>query len=140
MLFLLKEASQLINAESLDVTAQTGSASTPTDNIRNSGTNVNQKSTEQNPTVAIGWNVSVGDGVPDVPTAVRRQFGTISENLPIEGDFCRVVEDADPYGGNAPGNDPTYHITLPTAVGTNCQRQLAAKNAPKDELSGRDVH
>ena len=40
----------------------------------------------------------VGDGVPDIPSAVRRQFGT-RENLPIEVKFSRrVVEDADPYG------------------------------------------
>ena len=39
----------------------------------------------------------VGDGVLDVPTAARRQFG-ICENLPIEVKFSRrVVEDADPY-------------------------------------------
>ena len=43
----------------------------------------------------------VGDGVLDVPTAARRQFG-ICENLPIEVKFSRrVVEDADPYGSNA---------------------------------------
>ena len=40
----------------------------------------------------------VGDGVLDIPTAARRQFG-MRENLPIEVLFFRrVVEDADPYG------------------------------------------
>ena len=42
--------------------------------------------------------LGVGDGVLDIPTAVRRQFG-MRENLPIEVKFSRrVVEDADPYG------------------------------------------
>ena len=40
----------------------------------------------------------VGDGVLDIPSAARRQFG-MRENLPIEVKFSRrVVEDADPYG------------------------------------------
>ena len=39
----------------------------------------------------------VGDGVLDVPTAARRQFG-MRINLPIEVKFSRrVVGDADPY-------------------------------------------
>ena len=39
----------------------------------------------------------VGDGVLDIPTAARRQFG-MRKNLPIEVKFSRrVVEDADPY-------------------------------------------
>ena len=39
----------------------------------------------------------VGDGVPDIPSAVRRQFG-MRKNLPIEVKFFRwVVGDADPY-------------------------------------------
>ena len=39
----------------------------------------------------------VGDGVLDIPTAARRQFG-MRENLPIEDKFSRrVVGDADPY-------------------------------------------
>ncbi len=39
----------------------------------------------------------VGDGVLDVPTAARRQFG-MRKNLPIEVKFSRrVVGDADPY-------------------------------------------
>ena len=36
---------------------------------------------------AITKTVSVGVGVPDDPSAVRRQFGTASENLPIEVKF-----------------------------------------------------
>ena len=41
--------------------------------------------------------IIVGDGVLDIPSAVRRQFG-MRENLPIEVKFSRwVVEDADPY-------------------------------------------
>ena len=36
----------------------------------------------------------VGDGVLDVPTAARRQFGTSRKMRRI---FRRVVEDADPY-------------------------------------------
>ena len=39
----------------------------------------------------------VGDGVLDIPTAARRQFG-MRKNLPIEVKFSRrVVGDADPY-------------------------------------------
>jgi len=39
----------------------------------------------------------VGDGVLDIPTAARRQFG-MRKNRPIEVLFFRrVVEDADPY-------------------------------------------
>ena len=39
----------------------------------------------------------MGDGVLDIPSAVRRQVG-MRENLPIEVKFFRrVVEDADPY-------------------------------------------
>ena len=41
--------------------------------------------------------LTVGDGVPDIPTA-ERQFG-IWKNRPIEVKFSRqVVGDADPYG------------------------------------------
>ena len=40
----------------------------------------------------------VGDGVLDIPSAARRQFG-MRKNMPIEVIFLRrVVEDADPYG------------------------------------------
>ena len=39
----------------------------------------------------------VGDGVPDIPSAARRQFG-MRKNMPIEVIFFRrVVGDADPY-------------------------------------------
>ena len=42
----------------------------------------------------------VGDGVLDIPSAVRRQLG-MRKNLPIEVKFSRrVVGDADPYGSN----------------------------------------
>ena len=42
--------------------------------------------------------LTVEDGVPDIPSAARRQFG-IRENLPTEVKFSRrVVGDADPYG------------------------------------------
>ena len=42
---------------------------------------------------------NVGDGVLDVPSAARRQFGAMRKNSPIEVEFFRgVVEDADPYG------------------------------------------
>ena len=42
----------------------------------------------------------VGDGVLDIPSAVRRQFG-LRKNMPIEVIFLRrVVEDADPYSYN----------------------------------------
>ena len=53
---------------------------------------------------------SVGDGVLDIPSADRRQFGTMRRNLPIEVKFHRrVVEDADPYDGTSHvyANQPT---------------------------------
>ena len=64
----------------------------------------------------------VGDGVPDIPSAVRRQY---AENLPIEVKFPRrVVEDADPYGRFALPYTFDHFLDFPTFDWYNSENNI----------------
>ena len=59
----------------------------------------------------------VGDGVPDIPSAARRQFGKCGKFAHRGQIFRRVVEDADPYNERSKNmNDSTYKLIVTLLV------------------------